>query len=63
MESIIKNAKPSATQEFQRVLQIKKFFWWAILQNRGYNLKEVRGLYNILLRYGLEVKEFKNLKE
>ena len=34
MESIIKNAKPSATQEFQRVLQI--------LQNRGYNLKEVR---------------------
>ena len=26
MESIIKNAKPSATQEFQRVLQIKKFF-------------------------------------
>ena len=26
MESIIKNAKPSATQEFQRVLQIKKFW-------------------------------------
>ena len=53
MESIIKNAKPSATQEFQRVLQIKNFFDERFYKIEVIILRKLGTLYsltNILIK-------------